>query len=58
MTYLENDDYQINNNAIEIKKRPFAIDSKKYHFAGSHQGAKRKAMFYTFFANCRLNELN
>jgi transposase len=58
MTYLENGDYQIDNNAIENKIRPVAIGRKNYLFAGSHHGAKRTAMFYTFFANCKLNEVN
>jgi transposase len=58
MNYLENGDYHIDNNAIENKIRPVAIGRKNYLFAGSHQGAKRSAMFYTFFANCKLNGVN
>ena len=58
ITYLENGNYQIDNNAIENKIRPVAIGRKNYLFAGSHQGAKRAAMFYTFFACCKLNDVN
>lgn len=58
MTYLENGDFHIDNNAIENKIRPVALGRKNYLFAGSHQGAKRTAMFYTFFACCRLNNVN
>jgi len=58
MTYLENGEYQIDNNAIENKIRPVALGRKNYLFAGSHQGAQRTAMFYTFFANCKLNNVN
>jgi transposase len=58
MNYLENGEYQIDNNAIENKIRPVAIGRKNYLFAGSHQGAKRAAMFYTFFAMCKLNNVN
>jgi transposase len=58
MTYLENGNYQIDNNAIENKIRPVALGRKNYLFAGSHQGAQRAAMFYTFFANCKLNNVN
>ncbi|PKR81288.1 hypothetical protein CW751_05565 [Brumimicrobium salinarum] len=58
LTYLENGNYHINNNAIENKIRPVAIGRKNYLFAGSHNGAKRTAMFYTFFANCKLNGVN
>ncbi len=58
MTYLENGNYHIDNNAIENKIRPVALGRKNYLFAGSHDGAKRTAMFYTFFANCKLNDVN
>jgi transposase len=58
MTYLENGDFHIDNNAIENKIRPVALGRKNYLFAGSHQGAKRTAMFYTFFACCKLNDVN
>jgi transposase len=58
MTYLENGNYHIDNNAIENKIRPVALGRKNYLFAGSHNGAQRTAMFYTFFANCKLNNVN
>ncbi len=58
MNYLENGNYQIDNNAIENKIRPVAIGRKNYLFAGSHKGAKRTAIFYTFFANCKINNVN
>jgi transposase len=58
MTYLENGQYHIDNNAIENKIRPVAIGRKNYLFAGSHNGAQRAAMFYTFFACCKLNNVN
>jgi transposase len=58
MTYLENGNFHIDNNAIENKIRPVALGRKNYLFAGSHNGAQRTAMFYTFFANCKLNNVN
>lgn len=58
MTYLENGNYHIDNNAIENKIRPVALGRKNYLFAGSHKGAQRTAMFYTFFACCKLNNVN
>lgn len=58
ITYLENGEYHIDNNAIENKIRPVAIGRKNYLFAGSHNGAQRAAMFYTFFACCKLNNVN
>ena len=58
MTYLENGAYHIDNNAIENKIRPVALGRKNYLFAGSHAGAERSAMFYSFFATCKLNNVN
>ena len=58
MTYLEDGNFHIDNNAIENKIRPVALGRKNYLFAGSHNGAQRTAMFYTFFANCKLNNVN
>ena len=58
MTYLEDGNFLIDNNAIENKIRPVALGRKNYLFAGSHNGAQRTAMFYTFFANCILNNIN
>ena len=58
ITYLEDGNFHIDNNAIENKIRPVALGRKNYLFAGSHNGAQRTAMFYTFFANCKLNNVN
>jgi hypothetical protein len=58
LAYLNNGNYHIDNNAIENKIRPVALGRKNYLFAGSHNGAKRTAMFYAFFANCQLNGVN
>lgn len=48
----------IDNNAIENKIRPLALGRKNYLFAGSHNGAIRGAMMYSFFACCKLNNVN
>jgi len=48
--YLEDGRLEIDNNLIENKIRPVALGRKNYLFAGSHTGAKRAAMFYTFMA--------
>jgi transposase len=58
MNYLENGNYHIDNSAIANKIRPVALGCKNYLFAGSHNGAKRTDMFYTFFANCKLHGVN
>jgi hypothetical protein len=49
---------EIDNNLIENKIRPLALGRKNYLFAGSHDGAKRIAMMYTFMATCKANEIN
>jgi transposase len=56
--YLHDGNLQIDNNLIENTIRPVALGRKNYLFAGSHQGAKRSAMFYSFFACCKLNNMN
>ncbi len=55
MTYLYNGVLHIDNNLIENTIRPNALGRKNYLFAGSHQGAKRSAMFYTFTGTCKLH---
>ena len=56
--YLYDGNLQIDNNLIENKIRPIALGRKNYLFAGSHNGAKRSAMFYSFFSCCKLNNIN
>jgi transposase len=49
---------QIDNNLVENAIRPVAIGRKNYLFAGSHEGAERAAMIYSFFGTCKLNNVN
>jgi transposase len=56
--YLHDGNLMIDNNLIENTIRPIALGRKNYLFAGSHNGAKRSAMFYSFFACCKLNNIN
>jgi len=56
--YTENGERLIDNNRIENLIRPLALGRKNYLFAGSHDGAKRAAMMYSFFATCKLNQIN
>ena len=44
---------KLDNNLIENKIRPLALGRKNYLFAGSHSGAERAAMMYSFFATCK-----
>lgn len=56
--YIETASLQIDNNLIENAIRPIAIGRKNYLFAGSHQGAERAAMIYSFFGTCKMNNVN
>jgi transposase len=57
-SYLYNGDLNIDNNLVENSIRPNALGRKNYLFAGSHEGAQRTAMFYSFFGTCKLNGVN
>ncbi len=48
----------LDNNWVENAIRPNALGRKNYLFAGSHEGAKRAAMFYSFFGTCKMNKVN
>lgn len=56
--YLHDGSLQIDNNLVENSIRPVALGRKNYLFAGSHNGAQRSAMFYSFFACCKLNNID
>ena len=56
--YTENPILQIDNNLVENAIRPVAIGRKNYLFAGSHKGAQRAAMLYSFMASCKVNDVN
>jgi transposase len=49
---------QIDNNLVENAIRPVAIGRKNYLFAGSHNGARRAAMLYSFLGICKMNNVN
>jgi transposase len=49
---------EIDNNWVENAIRPNALGRKNYLFAGSHEGAKRAAIFYSFFGTCKKNNVN
>lgn len=56
--YVYDGRHEIDNNMIENAIRPIAIGRKNYLFAGSHQAAQHYAMFYSFFATCKVNDVN
>lgn len=56
--YLYDGALEIDNNLIENSIRTLAIGRKNYLFAGSHNGAKSAAIFYTFFGTCKKHNVN
>ena len=55
--YTADGRWEIDNNAIENSIRPVALGRKNYMFAGSHEGAKRAAMIYSFLGTCKINDV-
>ena len=58
MRFLDDGRLEIDNNLTENAIRPVALGRKNYLFAGSHSAAQRSAMMYTFFANCKIHQVN
>lgn len=58
LAYLKDGHLEIDNNLAENAIRPLALGRKNYLFAGSHNGAKRAAMFYSLLATCKKNQVN
>jgi transposase len=56
--YLQDVRLQIDNNLVENAIRPLALGRKNYLFAGSHEGARRAAMIYSFMGSCKMHQLN
>lgn len=55
--YVIDGRFQIDNNLIENTIRPVALGRKNYLFAGSHEAAQHAAMIYSFFATCKINNV-
>ncbi|BDC99020.1 IS66 family transposase [Persicobacter psychrovividus] len=58
INYVEDGLLLPDNNLIENQIRPIAIGRKNYMFVGSESGGQWAAMFYSFFATCKLNGVN
>ena len=56
--YILRPEYRLDNNAVERAMRYISLSRKNSLFAGSHQGAKRSALFYSLACSCRLNKIN
>ncbi len=55
--YLVDGRLEIDNNLVENAIRPVALGRKNYLFAGSHEGAKRAALVYSFVATTKLQDV-
>jgi len=55
---LEDERFLLDNNLIENAIRPMALGRKNYLFAGSHAGAQRIAMMYSFLGTCKMCGVN
>ncbi len=58
MAYLKDGYLEIDNNLCENAIRPNALGRKNHLFAGSHAGAQKAAMFYSFFGTCKMNDVD
>lgn len=56
--YTTDSQLQIDNNLVENAMRPVALGRKNYLFAGSNEGGKRLALFYSLLETCKKHELN
>jgi transposase len=56
--YVTDGQLEIDTNRIENAIRPLALGRKNYLFVGSDEGGKRTAMMYSFFATCKVHNVN
>lgn len=58
LIYTTDGRLEIDNNLVENSIRPVALGRKNYLFAGSHDAARRSAIFYSLFGSCKINNIN
>lgn len=56
--YINESFLEIDNNLVENAIRPTVLGRKNYMFAGSHEGAQRSAVMYSFIGSCKINGIN
>jgi len=56
--YTTDSQLQIDNNLVENAMRPVALGRKNYLFAGSNEGGKRLALFYSLLESCKKQQVN
>ena len=58
LMYTTDGKLEIDNNLVENSIRPVLLGRKNYLFAGSHDAARRSAVFYSLFGSCKINNIN
>lgn len=56
--YTSDGRLQLDNNTIENAIRPVALGRKNFLFAGSNEGGKRLALFYSLLASCKKQQVH
>lgn len=56
--YLYDGKLHIDNNHVENAIRAIAVGRKNFLFAGSHEGAQRAAVMYTFMDQCKRHNVH
>lgn len=56
--YIDNGEWEIDNNLVENSIRPLTLGRKNYMFAGSEKGAKNAAIVYSILGSCKKNNIN
>ncbi|HVW58401.1 MAG TPA: IS66 family transposase [Puia sp.] len=56
--YVTDGRLQLDNNTIENAIRPVALGRKNFLFAGSNEGGKRLALFYSLLISCKKHQVN
>jgi transposase len=57
LTYLDNGELRIDNNAVENAIRPFALGRKNWMFMGNERGAVAAANIYSILMTAKANQL-
>lgn len=58
IAYIYHSFLEIDNNLVENAIRPTVLGRKNYMFSGSHNGAERSAIMYSFIGSCKINGIN
>jgi len=56
--YIYHPFLEIDNNLVENAIRPTVLGRKNFMFSGSHNGAERSAIMYSFIGSCKINGIN